>query len=499
MREDNISLNPNELVKFLGKPSSEFQREDIIEFITANGIEIVNFRYIAEDGKLKSLNFIIHSREQLEQLLTYGERVDGSSLFSFIDAGSSDLYVLPRYRTAFVNPFSEIPSLEILCSFFSSDGSPLDNSPENVLKKAHLLFTERTGMVFKAMGELEYYVNAPRENIFEVADQKGYHSSAPHSKWEQLRKEAIQLIAKAGGKVKYGHNEVGDFFSETELFEQHEIEFLPTEIEDAADHLVIAKWILRMLAYQYDIEISFAPKISEGQAGSGLHIHMLAEADGKNMMADKNGLSDTAKRIIAGILDLSPAITAFGNTIPTSYLRLVPDQEAPTSICWGDRNRSVLVRVPLGWLGNNDMIKLANPSASFPELIAPDRQTVEYRAADGSADIHSLLSGLTLAALHGLEMKDGLTFADSLYVNEDIYKNKESYKNLKQLPDSCYNSAQALDELRSVFEKDGVFPSGMIDSLIKKLKAYNDQDLSEKLFGKTDEIQKLVLKYIHIK
>ncbi len=499
MREENIALNPNELVQFLGKPSSGFQRDDIIEFIVAKSIEIVNFRYVAEDGKLKALSFIIHSKEQLEELLTYGERVDGSSLFSFIDAGSSDLYVIPRYSTAFVNPFSEIPSLEILCSFFTNDGSPLDNSPENILKKAHRLFSARTGMVFKALGELEYYVNAPREYIFEVPDQKGYHSSAPHSKWEQLRKEAIQMIAKAGGKVKYAHNEVGDFFSETELFEQHEIEFLPTEIEDAADHLVIAKWILRMLAYKYDVEISFAPKISEGQAGSGLHIHMLAEADGKNMMADENGLTDIAKKIIAGILDLSPAITAFGNTIPTSYLRLVPDQEAPTSICWGDRNRSVLVRVPLGWLGNNDMIKLANPSASFPELIAPDRQTVEYRAADGSADIHSLLSGLTLAALHGLEMKDGVKFADSLYVNVDIHKNKKSYGKLNQLPDSCYNSAMALDNLRSVFEKDGVFSAGMLDSIIKNLKAYNDENLSELIFGKKEEIQELVLKYIHIK
>lgn len=32
---------------------------------------------------------------------------------------------------------------------------------------------------------------------------------------------------------------------------------------------------------------------------------------------------------------------AGGDANPTSYLRLVPHQEAPTNVCWGDRNRSV--------------------------------------------------------------------------------------------------------------------------------------------------------------
>ena len=98
---------------------------------------MMNFRYIAEDGKLKALNFIINSHAHLDQILKYGERVDGSSLFSFIEAGSSDLYVIPRFRTAFVNPFTEIPTLDILCSFYTSEGKALENSPENILKKAH--------------------------------------------------------------------------------------------------------------------------------------------------------------------------------------------------------------------------------------------------------------------------------------------------------------------------------------------------------------------------
>lgn len=75
---------------------------------------MVNFMYPAGDGRLKTLNFVINNQAYLEAILTCGERVDGSSLFSFIEAGSSDLYVIPRFRTAFVDPFAEIPTLSIL-------------------------------------------------------------------------------------------------------------------------------------------------------------------------------------------------------------------------------------------------------------------------------------------------------------------------------------------------------------------------------------------------
>lgn len=85
---------------------------------------MVNFMYPAGDGRLKTLNFVINNQAYLEAILTCGERVDGSSLFSFIEAGSSDLYVIPRFCTAFVDPFAEIPTLSMLCSFFNKDGEP---------------------------------------------------------------------------------------------------------------------------------------------------------------------------------------------------------------------------------------------------------------------------------------------------------------------------------------------------------------------------------------
>lgn len=94
-------LNANPIVVALQKPSAAFTKADIIDYIVKNGIRMVNFMYPGGDGKLKTLNFVINDLTYLDTILTCGERVDGSSLFSFIQAGSSDLYVLPRFRTEF--------------------------------------------------------------------------------------------------------------------------------------------------------------------------------------------------------------------------------------------------------------------------------------------------------------------------------------------------------------------------------------------------------------
>ncbi|HJK45095.1 MAG TPA: glutamine synthetase family protein, partial [Methanocorpusculum sp.] len=343
MNDSEVLMNPNELVQFLKKNPADFTKDDIIRFCEENGIEMVNFRYVAGDGKLKTLNFVISSKEYLDTILSDGERVDGSNIFPFIEAGSSDLYVVPRYGTAFVDPFAEVPTLDILCSYYDNEGTPLASSPEYILRCARDTFKKNTGMDFKCLGELEYYAICPEEDLYPGLDQKGYHASGPFCKFEEMRTEAMLMVARAGGQIKYGHSEVGCFTKDGYYYEQHEIEFLPTDPILAVEQIVIAKWVLRMLGYKYGVEVSYAPKITVGKAGSGLHFHMLAEKNGKNMMVKDGQLSDIAKRMIAGILDVGDAVTAFGNPIPTSYLRLVPHQEAPTYICWGDRNRSVVV------------------------------------------------------------------------------------------------------------------------------------------------------------
>jgi glutamine synthetase len=237
-----------------------------------------------------------------------------------------------------------------------------------------------------------------------------------------------------------------------------------------------------------------------GKAGSGLHIHMMVEKNGKNLLIENGVLSDTAKKMIAGILDMAAPLTAFGNTIPTSYLRLVPHQEAPTNICWGDRNRSSLIRVPLGWLGDAVyMAKNENPQDKSLKPMTQVKQTFELRSGDGSADIYHFVAGIIVAAQHGLEMENALEFAEKLYVGVNIFKEEHKAKRegLKALPASCAESADALEKARDMFEKNGIFPHGTIDRFLKMLRSYNDFDLSERLYGKNEEIKKLVDFYLH--
>ena len=494
-----LVMSPHLLVAFLQKPASEFTKADIITYIQKNDIRMVNFMYPAADGRLKTLNFAINNAAYLDAILTCGERVDGSSLFPFIEAGSSDLYVIPRFRTAFVDPFAELPTVTMLCSFFNKDGEPLESSPEYTLRKACKAFKEVTGMEFQAMGELEYYVISEDEDMFPATDQRGYHESTPYAKFNDFRTECMAYIAQTGGQIKYGHSEVGNFTLDGMIYEQNEIEFLPVRAEEAADQLMIAKWVIRNLAFSYGYNITFAPKITTGKAGSGLHIHMRIMKDGQNQMLKDGVLSETARKAIAGMMELAPSITAFGNTNPTSYFRLVPHQEAPTNICWGDRNRSVLVRVPLGWSAKTDMCMLANPLESPANYDTTQKQTVEMRSPDGSADIYQLIAGLAVACRHGFEIQDALAIAEKTYVNVNIHKeeNAGKLKTLAQLPDSCAASADCLEKQRSFFEKYNVFSPAMIDGIITKLRTYNDATLRSDIQDKPIEMMELVEEYFH--
>ncbi|MBQ9638345.1 MAG: glutamine synthetase [Bacteroidales bacterium] len=499
MKNECYKLNPNRLVAFLEKPMKEFTKADILKAIEGLGIEMVNFRYMAHDGRLKTLNFVIENLEHIDEVLTSGERVDGSSLFPFLEAGSSDLYVVPRFRTAFINPFAEAPTIDILCNFYTKDGEPFEMAPEYTLAKAGCAFREATGgMEFEVMGELEYYVIAEKEDEYLPADQRGYHASRPFCKYESFRTEAMRLIAQSGGLIKYGHSEVGNFTVGDLMYEQNEIEFLPTTLEDAADQLVIAKWIMRALAYQYGITITFAPKITVGKAGSGMHIHTRVSKDGQNMYVGPDGLTEVAYKTIAGILDLSGSLTAFGNTNPTSYFRLVPHQEAPTNICWGDRNRSAMVRVPLGWSkGCGNMVAHCNPLESDTPHDFSHKQTIELRTPDGSANVYLLLAGMTVAARHGFEMENAVQYAKDRYVSVNIFEHEEVLKRLAVLPDSCAASADLLEKDRALYEDKGVFNPHLIDGVLKDLRSFDDRTLRADIGRDPQKTLELVETFIH--
>ncbi|MBO7721627.1 MAG: glutamine synthetase [Kiritimatiellae bacterium] len=494
-----VEIKTTDVAAFLKKPRAAFTKADVKRFVKANDISHVNFMYPGGDGRLKTLNFVVTDEAYLDEILSCGERVDGSSLFSYIEASSSDLYVMPRYSTAFVDPFAELPTLCLLCSFFNKDGEPLESSPEYTLEKACAAFTAETGCEFQAMGELEYYVIAPDTKVFPAKDQRGYHESGPFSKFGEFRQKCMLAITQAGGLIKYGHSEVGNFTLDGKVYEQNEVEFLPCDARDAANQLTVAKWVIRNMGAKCGYDVTFAPKITVGKAGSGLHIHMRIMKNGVNQMLKKGVVSDTAKRAIAGMMKLAPSITAFGNMNPTSYLRLVPHQEAPTNVCWGDRNRSVLVRVPLGWAGRTDMCRAANPKESSAGYDTRQKQTVEMRSPDASANVHLLMAALAVACRYGFSLPDGVKTADETYVNVNIHKpeNAKLLKRLATLPDSCAASADVLAVQRTVYEERGVFSKSVIDGIIAELRSFKDRTLRAKVTKSAKAMKELVDAYFH--
>jgi glutamine synthetase len=118
--------------------------------------------------------------------------------------------------------------------------------------------------------------------------------------------------------------------------------------------------------------------------------------------------------------------------------------------------------------------------------------TFEYRAPDLSTNSHLLLAGITVAVKYGLEnSEEAIDIADSL--NCDTVNDE----NCKVLPLSCVEAAECLQSDRGLYEDEGVFPKSVVDSMIKKLRSYKDQDLQLRLRQNADEAEDLLIRYWH--
>ncbi|RMH68380.1 MAG: glutamine synthetase [Gemmatimonadetes bacterium] len=502
----------NPIAVLVNKAPEEFTRADLINVIETNQIERITFHYTGLDSKLKELRIPIANRYQAERILADGERVDGSSLFKgMVDAGLSDLYVVPVYRTAFLNPFNR-GSLDFICRYLTPDGELAPFTLDSILYNAYQLFQERTGYEFYGLGELEFFLlTEPERQLYTAQKQRGYHAAGPFVKTAQIVDEMVHHITQITGAVKYAHSEVGYIESvrsdhpeiKGREAEQLEIEFLPTPIDHAADNLVLARWLIRNIAYKYNAVATFTPKLEEGVAGNGMHVHMELRKNGINVMTTAEGdLTEPARRMIGGLCAYADTLTAFGNTTSSAYLRLVPNQEAPTRVCWSQSNRSAMIRVPLGWSKVNNLAQLLNPQQIEQFEDVKGRQTVELRTPDGSAITHLLLAGITMAAEYGLTSPDALEVADKLYVEGNIFKNKQLLETLTPLPKSCVESAHILLEKRALYERDRIFPPSMIDYVARLLTAENDENINEYLIDlpaddRLHETRKIMHKDLH--
>lgn len=141
----------------------------------------------------------------------------------------------------------------------------------------------------------------------------------------------------------------------------------------------------------------------------------------------------------------------------------------------------------------------ANPLESQSNYDTTQKQTVEMRSPDGSADLYQLIAGLAVACRHGFELENALDIAEKTYVNVNIHQkeNADKLKALAQLPDSCTASAECLQQQREIFEKYNVFSPAMIDGIISKLQSYNDRTLRSELKDNPEAMLALVNRYFH--
>jgi len=306
----------------------------------------------------------------------------------------------------------------------------------------------------------------------------------------------VRHLTQITGSVKYAHAEVGyidSVRSNLSLLsgrraEQHEIELLTQPIEEMGDIMALARWIVRNVAHRHGMLATFAPKIEEGVAGNGLHFHLELIKDGHNVMTtDEGDLSAEALRLIGGLVQYAATLSAFGNTVASSFLRLVPNQEAPTRICWSHNNRSALIRVPLGWTGKTHLAQVVNPNEREAYHDQRGRQTVEIRSPDGSASFYLLLAGITTAAEYGLTDPDAVELAARTRADGNVFADRELLARLEPLPASCVQCARLLGERRAMYEEFGVFPRTIIDHQIALLTRENDEHLNREFAQLTAE------------
>lgn len=465
-------------------------KNDYIAQIQEKGVKIVNLCHIPDDCRLKTLSFTATTRNRLKEILEFGERVDGSSLFPYVNPDRSDVYIIPRTESAFIDPFSSLPTLNILCDYIDEDGKPLKTAPQNILRRAEEKLLSSNSIVLNGLAELEFYVIQKKETFSDPiemndsAQQGNYQESKPIAKFGDLRNEALVTLEELGFPMKYGHAEVGRFHSKNgHLIEQQEIEFLPQRLGRMAETITIAKWVVRNICERHGAYASFSPKPSLEHAGNGMHIHLCALRGNRNVISDSEGnLTSEAKQIIGGILKFSPSLAAFGNTIPVSYLRFLSRSESPMHICWEAKNRLALIRIPLWWSFGKAFRESEN-----------SKRTFEYRGPDPSASNYLLFAGITVAANYGLKNpKEAMKIAQDLNIGEKAELNKKR----EVLPLSCAEAAGNLRKDREYYEADGVFPETVIDSTIKKLESHKDGQLRTDLASKQNNVESLILRYL---
>ncbi|MBT4888648.1 MAG: glutamine synthetase [Rhodospirillales bacterium] len=220
-------------------------------------------------------------------------------------------------------------------------------------------------------------------------------------------------------------------------YSQFELDFHYTDLLEMADRLVFLRLLLKEVAKEHGMFITFMPKPTVGDWRSGAHINLsLQRTDnpGENIFGSNDaGWSDESRFAVGGLMKHADGLTAITCPIVNSYNGLVPRVGgfeggtvtwAPTNITYGYNNRSAQFRLP------------------------QSRYCVENRAADMTMNVYLALSMSLGAAIEGIENK----IEPGPPTDRDLYSmTEEEYKEagIRRLPRNLMIATEALrvDEL----------------------------------------------------
>jgi len=332
-------------------------REAQVKFIRLQFTDIL--------GVLKNVAITV---EQLEKALDGELMFDGSSIEGFVRIEESDMYLRPDPDTFVVFPWRprEGAVARLMCDVYNPDGTPFEGCPRNALKRV-LAEAKELGYSMSVGPEAEFFlfqVDECGRPTLKTHDNAGYFDLTPVDMGENARRSMVLTLEEMGFEIEASHHEVAPG--------QHEIDFKYADALDVADKVMTFKFVVRTIAQRHGLHATFMPKPIFGINGSGMHCHQSLFAGGKNAFYDAkspDGLSDTAKYYIGGLMAHARAFAAITNPTVNSYKRLVPGYEAPVYIAWSNRNRSPLIRIPAK-RGLSTRLELRNPDPSCNPYLA---------------------------------------------------------------------------------------------------------------------------------
>ncbi|MFW9817513.1 MAG: glutamine synthetase family protein, partial [Candidatus Thorarchaeota archaeon] len=336
--------------------------------------EFLELRFPDLLGRMKSMIVPIEPVETLAEVakdvaLKRGTSCDGSSVTGLANVQASDLRLDPDPESLIELPFVAHRTAAAMCFVRKKASKGKEFYPLDTRGLLHKTIEELLPgkMQLKVKVEPEFHLITSDGEPF---DEAGYADTYPKSPGMDILLDISSALRTLGIKPRVIHHEVGEAQQEVEL-----------EYADAlkmADNILIFKNLARSISQNQEVDVTFMPKPFENQAGNGLHCHLQLWDGNKNLFGveDTSELSDTAKMFVAGLIEHSPAITAFANPTINSYKRLVPHHEAPVYITWGIMNRTALIRVPMFNSGESAAIEfrspdpMANPYLLFTAIIA---------------------------------------------------------------------------------------------------------------------------------